>query len=171
MRLLSTVPLFILSLILIGAGCSQPVPDSSSAKVSESATTETDVNDIETEVYLLDVDDAYTVSEESYGFRIQNYEGSDDPRMVYADEAFMIEIWNVGEGYGLDDMKEDYGQVTERELDGRTVYFGADGRVGGEQWMHEAYFDDQSDTLMVIYANALPGNELGQAVVAALQWK
>ncbi len=142
------------SVLLLGAGC------------AGGATV--DANDIDTDVFTLRVPDVVTTEGESGGWRLQNFEGSDDPRAEYPEDAFFIEI---REDVSYDDFVASYEEVEKTELAGEEVWMGLNGTLGGETWPHDAYYHEPSGTLIVTYYEDVGGVIAAEIVVQAIEWK
>lgn len=173
-------------LLLMGAGCmqtpkpiAQPNPPQKTETVpvatpEPDADTETETSTsqtIETEVFSLVVSETYQVETENY-LRIQNFIGQDDPRYVYANNAFFIEITD---GTIINTTEEEfavwYETTTPSELIGTAVIKGEGRHVAGDGWPGHAYFEPLSKTIFTISYQHPEGRTEAEAILQNIEWK
>lgn len=143
--------------VLMGGGCTGEPADVTA-------------NDIETSAFLLPIGDESIIPEpRESGWRIQNFEGSDNPKTNYPDDAFFIEITSGGEKSVLE---QAYGELSESSLGlgNKTVLVGEDGPVGGETWPNDVYFHEASGTVITVFAQEEEGIAAAKQLLEAIYW-
>lgn len=120
--------------------------------------------------YVIPVDATFQPRWEGSRLRIQNFEGQDDPRFDYADDAFFIEITNV-ENDMSEEFRGDHGQVDEAALAGEPVLKGTERAVGGESWPGHSYLNTERGVYIRVSYLHPEASVIAEAILSHLSWE